>query len=74
MEVLKDRIHTIENGKEIISPEVFLHQILNSLSSQYNGLAEQLQQNINRKDDYKLTIIRMIDQLCNTHISRKLKY
>ena len=43
MEVLKDRIHTIENGKEIISPEDFLHQILNSLPSQYNGLSEQLQ-------------------------------
>ena len=63
MEVLKDRIHTIENGKQIISPEDFLHQILNSLPNQYDGLAEQLQQDINRKDDYKLTIIRMIDQL-----------
>ena len=50
MEVLKDRIHTIENGKQIISPEDFLHQILNSLPSQYDGLAEQLQQDINRKD------------------------
>ena len=25
MEVLKNRIHTIENGKQIISPEDFLH-------------------------------------------------
>ena len=72
MEVLKDRIHTIENGKEIISSEDFLHQILNSLPSWNNGLAEQLQQDIDRKDNYKLTIIRMIDQLGLKHAKLKI--
>ena len=63
MEDLRNRIQDANNRVEIINNDAFMNQVLNSLPEAYDSLTEELQADIDKKGDVKLTIEDMAEQL-----------
>lgn len=62
LEDLRGKIHTITEGKEVISDKDFMHQVLNCLPSAYESLVENLQPLIDQEKD-PITIVNLIQEL-----------
>ena len=62
LENIRLKIHEITEGKEVISDKDFMNQVLNSLPSAYDSLAENLLAMVDQDKD-PLTISNMIQEL-----------
>ena len=56
------KIHNIAGG-EVIADNDFMHQVLYGLPTKFESLSKKLQQDINKKEEKKLSILDMIEQL-----------
>lgn len=62
LENIRNKIHEITEGKEVISDKDFMNQVLNSLPSTYDSLAENLLAMVDQDKD-PLTISNMVQEL-----------
>ena len=70
LENIRLKIHDIAKGKEVISDQDFMYQVLNSLPPAYDSLVENLQAMVDHAND-PLTISSMVQEL--NEKSAKLK-